>query len=112
MTELGKDSIDTIKQVSEAKRKAVGKAGLRRADDGSIADDRYRGMKIPESKKEFDDVNKCNCDCHENGKVDCMECYDHPRHLKASRTFIANRDNQSIPEEPQVFIDADVDIGT
>ncbi len=101
MTEIGEDKIDTIKQVSEAKKKSIGKAGLRKADDGSIADDKYTGIQIPEvGNKSYSNELICDCDCHSSNKKDCAECYDHPIHLKENRKAIDSLNkNEPIPEK-------------
>ena len=85
---IGQDKLDTIKRVSDAKRKSEQKAGLiKLSDDGSVwEEDEPINIKIPtESIHEFSNLEFCECGCHDNGKKDCMHCYDHPTHLEAKR---------------------------
>ncbi len=85
---IGQDKLDTIRQVSEAKKKSQQKAGLiRLSDDGSVwEEDEPTDIKIPrESIHDFDNLEFCECECHERDKKDCMHCYDHPMHLESKR---------------------------
>jgi hypothetical protein len=84
---IGTDEFDTIKEINKAKNESEKKAGLiKTTSDGSVWDeDDIQLSKIPnESIHQFDDLEKCNCDCHPR-KYDCMNCYDHPIHLDAKR---------------------------
>ncbi len=85
---IGHDKLDTIKRISEAKKKSQQKAGLiRLSDDGSVwSEDEPTDIKIPhKSIHDFDNLEFCECECHERDKKDCMYCYDHPMHLEAKR---------------------------
>ena len=85
---IGHNKLDTMKQISDAKKNAEQKAGLiRLSDDGSVwEEDEPIDIKIPsKSIHTFDNLEFCECRCHENGKKDCMYCYDHPTHLEAKR---------------------------
>ena len=85
---IGHDKLDTIKQVSEAKKKSQQKAGLiRLSDDGSVwSEDEPTDIKIPrESIHDFDNLEFCECECHDRDKKDCLHCYDHPQHLESKR---------------------------
>ena len=85
---IGHDKIDTMKQISDAKEKSEQRAGLvRLSDDGSVwEEDEPVDIKIPkESIHSFDNLDFCECKCHDRGKKDCMYCYDHPIHLETKR---------------------------
>jgi len=72
------DNEDMMREIIDAKKNAEKKAGMVKTSDvGYIESD----DKEPTSNRVFDNVEKCECKCHPK-KVDCMECYDHPTHLK------------------------------
>lgn len=80
--ELQTNPLDVMRNVSQANKKSVPLAGLvKTTDDGSLDDDTNTD-KVPTSIHTFDNLDVCNCMCHNKGKFDCMECYDHPVHLK------------------------------
>ena len=96
---IGHDSLDTIRQVSEAKKKSEKRAGITRlSGDGSVwEEDEPTDIRIPhESIHTFDNLEFCECECHQGGKKDCMQCYDHPMHLEAKREM-----RKPPPTEPE-----------
>lgn len=85
---LGKNKLETIKLINDAKEKSTQRAGLvKNTNDGSVwEEDGYIEPKIPESGiHEFENTEECVCECHERKKRDCMHCYDHPVHLEKKR---------------------------
>ena len=101
---LGEDKIDTIRRINDAKKKTIKIAGLvKNTDDGSIWDeDEPYEVKIPESSiHEFKNQEVCICECHNRKKRDCMECYDHPKHLSDKRAM-------SIKEPPDEYDEAKI----
>lgn len=94
----------TLKEINEAKSNAKQRAGLlKTTDSGSILDDdKYQGIQLPKTgAKIYEDMLKCHCTCHDSDKKDCMNCYDHPTHLKESKAVIEKlmEDDKPVPKK-------------
>lgn len=86
--EIGEDIFDTIKEIAKAKKQVIPRAGsVQTTEDGNVlSEDNVEPIRIPkQSIHEFTNLEKCECECHGKGKVDCMYCYDHKQHLDAKR---------------------------
>ncbi len=73
-----------IKDIVEAKKKSKPRAGLVKQSDIEGT----RTEKEVMTDKTFSDKDNCECKCHPN-KEECMECYQHPTHLKKNHTKTA-----------------------
>lgn len=85
---IGFNELDTLREIAKAKRESEQKAGLiKTTDDGSVwEEDDVVIDKIPTTSIHvFENMNKCECKCHDKNKHDCMNCYDHPEHLESKR---------------------------
>lgn len=83
---------DTIKEIGIAKKQVIARAGtVKTTEDGSVdPQDKVETVKIPsKSIHEFTNKDVCECECHDNGKMDCQHCYDHMEHLENKKI---NRD--------------------
>jgi hypothetical protein len=74
-----------IKEIVEAYKKSEKKAGMVKMSDVGASEEE---IKIPVSTGKYVDETKCECNCHPK-KEECMECYDHPIHLKKNHTKTA-----------------------
>lgn len=70
-----------IKDIVEAKKKSKPRAGLVKQSDIEGT----RTEKEVQVTKTYKDKDNCDCKCHPN-KKECMECYQHPTHLKKNHT--------------------------
>lgn len=69
--------IFTLKDILETNKKSEAKAGLVTHSDI----EETRTEKEVMINMTFEDKDHCVCVCHPN-KDECMECYQHPTHLK------------------------------
>ena len=82
---IGEDKLDTMKEISDAKKQVIARAGtVKTTEDGSVLpEDEVQPVRIPsESIHEFTNLEKCECECHNKGRIDCQYCYDHKEHLE------------------------------
>jgi len=83
---IGDDELDTLRQIVDAKNKSEKRAGLvRTTDEGNL--DEIEFIIPTETIHHFDNLDECTCSCHPK-KRDCMECYDHPIHLKVKEDIV------------------------
>jgi len=73
-----------IKDIVEANKKSEQRAGLVTQSDI----EETRTEKEVMTTKTFKDKDICDCKCHPI-KSECMECYQHPTHLKKNHTKTA-----------------------
>lgn len=67
-----------VKEIYEAHNNSEKKAGMVKISDvGSSGEDTI----TPTGSEKYTNTIKCICRCHPQ-KKECMECYDHPVHLK------------------------------
>jgi hypothetical protein len=69
---------DMMREMIDAKKNAEKKAGMVKISDVGYIES---NDKEPTPIHKYDNLEKCECKCHPN-KIDCMNCYDHPTHLK------------------------------
>ena len=71
------DPVIKVKDIVEANKKSEPRAGLVKQSDI----EETRTEREVQTTKTFKDKDSCDCKCHPN-KNECMECYQHPTHLK------------------------------
>lgn len=109
-TPIGADALETIREISQAKKNSTKKAGLvRNTDEGSVLEeDTPIITRIPTTSiHEFSNLIACECECHNRNKLDCEHCYDHPIHLENKRNMRKKTESMYTEEYIQSLIDAD-----
>jgi len=69
---------EILREIIDAKNNAQRKAGIVKISD--IGDTEHSDANITPLHT-YENEEKCDCKCHPN-KQECMNCYDHPIHLK------------------------------
>lgn len=70
-----------INEIIDAKNTVEKRAGMVKVSDVGYTD---TSNKEPQPIHDYKNKQKCECNCHPN-KIDCMNCYDHPEHLKKNK---------------------------
>lgn len=77
--EEDRETMELINEIVDAKNNSEQRAGLIKTTDEGFVENHKKI--IPTSIHTFKNIQVCECKCHNSGKNDCMECYDHPTHL-------------------------------
>ncbi len=70
-----------ISEIIDAKNTVEKRAGMVKTSDIGYTDVE---KVYPKPIREYKNKEKCECNCHPS-KIDCMNCYDHPEHLKKNK---------------------------
>lgn len=93
---MSKDN-DMLREIINAKNNAEKKAGMVKVSDVGYTEN---DDSDPTSIREYENKEKCECKCHPK-KIDCMNCYDHPEHLKENKKRVENENSSSGNENQQ-----------